>query len=214
MVFLFSGCASMSFKHSEYISFEGLEPLKISSDYSKYLPGRFELLNSAIFRYRNSRFAGLGVIRLDTSKESLDVVGFSHLGVMLFDLSLNKGKVTTRYIFPEFLKYENFSSIVLADIQKIYFDRLPPLNSKIKKEKYKIIFKDIRSKNRSLDYVFYGEGKFLSEKHFFEGRRKTWSVFYYDYEIKDGKIYPKAIVLKNYLYGYELIIISKEIRQS
>jgi hypothetical protein len=211
LVLLISGCTSLPFKHSTYISFKDLKAERVILDYSSKLPDKFELLNSALFRYWCFRFPGLGVTRINTSGDTLDIVGFNHLGVMLFDLSLNNGKVVSRYIFPEFTKHGDIAPVILGDIQKLYFDRVPPSGSLIRKDKYKVIFKDQR-KASTVEYVFSGEGEFLSRKNYYEGKKKIWSVFYYDYQLKDGKIYPKGIVLKNYRYGYELIVRLKEIR--
>lgn len=212
LAILLSGCSSIPFKHSDYLSFEGIDPKALSSEFSEKLPQRFELLSSADFRYSYFHFPALGVTRVDTVKNELNIAGFNHLGVMLFELGLDGlGKVDCKYALPEFTKHKDFAAFVLNDIKKIYFDRLPPRSAEVKKEKYRVIFRD-KFKDSVTEYVFAGEGRFLSEKNYYEKNRKIWSVFYYEYTLKDGKIYPEGIALRHYKYGYKLIIRLKEIR--
>lgn len=206
------GCSSIPFKHLDYTPFNGVDPQVLRSSFSDKLPQEFELLNSAIFRYLYFNFSALGITRIDTNKRILKVVGFNHLGVMLFELSLdNNGKVDCIYALPEFTKHGDFATAVLSDIKKIYFDRVPSLFAEVKKEKYRIVYRD-RLKDAVTDYVFSGEGRFLAEKNYYEKGRKIWSVFYYEYEFRDGKIYPKGIMFKQHKYGYKLLIRLKEIR--
>ena len=206
------GCTSLPFRHQNYLSFEGVDPQILRSSFSEKLPTKFELLNSAIFKYSYLSFPALGVTRVDTFNKTLNLAGFNHLGVMLFELSLDKeGKANCKYALPEFTKHKDFAAFVLNDVQKIYFDRVPPKSAKVKVEKRKIIFKDILN-DIETEYVFFGEGRFLAEKNYYEKKRKMWSVFYYEYVLQGGKIYPKGIVLRHYQYRYELIVRLKEIR--
>lgn len=205
------GCSSMPFKHADYLSFVGVDPQILRTDFVAKLPHEFEVLNSAIFRYRHMRFSALGVTAVDLDKSKLSTAGFNHLGVLLFDLTLNNDKIESRYIFPEFTKRGDFASVMLKDIKNIYFNRDPDSSLEVKKEKRKIVFrKDIEG--GFLEYVFSGEGRFLSEKNYYEKNKKVWSVSYYEYILNNGKVYPKYIALKHHKYGYDLIIKLKEIR--
>jgi hypothetical protein len=206
------GCSSVPFRHLDYLPLDGIDPQALRSDFSEKLPQEFELLNSAIFSYAHFHFSALGITRVDTPKKVLNVVGFSHLGIMLFELNLDKnGKVDCKYALPEFTKRGDFASAVLNDIKKIYFDRVPSSSAEVKQEKYKVVYRE-RIKDAVTEYVFAGEGRFLAEKNYYEKRRKIWSVLYYEYAFRDGKIYPQAIMLRHHKYGYKLIIRLKEIR--
>jgi len=206
------GCSSIPFRHLDYFSFDNIDPQTLRSNFSEELPQEFELLNSAIFRYSYLSFSALGVVRVDTFKKSLNLAGFNHLGVMLFELSYDSdGKMHCKYALPEFTKYKDFTSFVLNDIKRIYFGRVPSLGAQVRRERRRVVFRDFLE-DAVTEYVFSGEGQFLAEKNYYEKQRKIWSVFYYEYMFKDGKIYPAGIVLKHYKYGYKLIIKLKEIR--
>ena len=211
LIVFICGCSSIPFKHAEFLSLEGVDPQVLKADFAAKLPREFEVLNSAIFRYRHLRFSALGITRVDTDKRLLSTAGFNHLGILLFDLTLNNEKIESRYIFPEFTKRGEFASVMLKDVKNIYFNRAPNILTEAKKEKGKVIFRETL-KDGTLEYVFSGEGRFLAEKNYYESNKRIWSVSYYGYIFNNGKIYPKNIVLKHYKYGYDLIIKLKEIR--
>ena len=52
----------------------------------------------------------------------------------------------------------------------------------------------------------------LIEKRYYEKNRLLWSVFYYEYRQDHGKSYPAGIILRNYRFGYNLIVRLKEVR--
>jgi hypothetical protein len=62
-----------------------------------------------------------------------------------------------------------------------------------------------------IKYEFAGPGGHLVEKSYYEKNRLKWKVSYYEYERKDGRIYPVGIIYNNYLYGYSLTLKLKEI---
>lgn len=205
------GCSSIPFKHTHYLFLGETDPKVLRSDFSKKLPRNFELLNSATFNYAYFNFSALGILSADTSKKTLNISGFNHLGAMLFDIRLRSdGEVDCRYALPEFNKHKDFASFIANDIKKIYFDRVPSERAQVKRSRRRVIFKDLLN-GAITEYVFSGEGRFLAEKHYYEQRKKVWSVFYYAYILKDGKIYPQGIILKHHQYRYKLIIRLKEI---
>ncbi|HNW39636.1 MAG TPA: hypothetical protein PL125_06570 [Candidatus Omnitrophota bacterium] len=211
LIVFICGCSSIPFKHLSYVSFEEVDPQALRNDFLNKLPVEFELLNSTIFKYRHFNFSSLGITRVDTLNGNLNVAGFNHLGVKLFDLSLIDKKINCQYALPEFTRRGDFTTAAINDIKKIYFDRIPSPSAKVKKEKYRVIFKEQLEEGR-LEYVFSGEGNFLAEKNYYLKNRKIWSIFYYNYIFNNGKVFPEGILLKHYQYGYQLIVRLKEIR--
>jgi hypothetical protein len=208
---LICGCTSVPFRHSDYISFQNTSPQDLRINFSEKIPERFELLNGVVFKYKFRQISTFGITDVDTASKSLKVAGFNHLGVMLFDLALDNGDPQYRYVFPELNKKGNFAQVALGDIKNIYFDRIPSPGAQIKRDGNRIIFKEDYPDSR-VEYIFGGEGPFLAEKDFYENDRKIWSVSYYDYIFKAGLVFPKGIILRNYKYGYQLLVSLKEVR--
>jgi len=63
-----------------------------------------------------------------------------------------------------------------------------------------------------LEYVFAGVQQNLIEKRYYHDDQLLWTVSYYEYQRKEGKLYPGGIVLKHHQYHYQLIVRLKEIR--
>ncbi len=103
--------------------------------------------------------------------------------------------------------------MVGEDIRRIYFDLLPPPgdpvqpDAQVTKRRYEVVFRQ-----GELEYVFAGTGGYLVQKSCYNGFRLLWRVSYYEYQEKDGKIYPRGIILDNRKYGYRLIADLKEIQ--
>ena len=65
---------------------------------------------------------------------------------------------------------------------------------------------------RRIYFDMLPSGQAIIEKHYYEKNRKIWSVFYYDYLMNNGRLYPAGLILKHHRFGYNLIIRLKEVR--
>ena len=63
-----------------------------------------------------------------------------------------------------------------------------------------------------IEFVFAGSEGVLVEKRYIEGGGRIWSVSYYEYRRKNGKLYPDGIILDHHRYGYRLVVRLREIR--
>jgi hypothetical protein len=133
------------------------------------------------------------------------------VGIKLFELTGNRKEVRSSFVLNELLQRGDLPQAVGEDIRRIYFDLVPLAQAKIKKDKYRIIFSQPSGAGQ-MEYIFAGRNHWLIEKHYSEKNRKLWSVFYYDYLMDKGKLYPSALILKHHRFGYNLIIRLKEIR--
>lgn len=206
-----AGCATIPFQKINYVPLEGISPQMVRAKFAEKLPQRFELMNSTVFAYRHMKFSCLGPTRVDAKNQSFTVVGLNHVGVKLFEMSFNNELIDSKYVFPELTKHGDFAKAVCEDIKRIYLDRVPPVESNVIMEKYKLIF-CAPEKNGFLEFVFAGKDNLLIEKHYYMNGRKLWSVFYYEYIFKNGKLFPAGVVLRHYGYNYYLVVRLKEIR--
>ena len=206
-----AGCTTIPFKNISYVSLEGVNPQMARAQFSQRLPQRFELMNSTLFAYRHMKFSCLGPTRVDAKNKSFTVVGLNHVGVKLFEMDFNNELIDSKYVFPELTKHGDFAKAVCEDIKRIYLDRVPPVESNVILEKYKLIFR-APEKNGFLEYVFAGKDNLLIEKHCYMNGCKLWSVFYYEYIFKNGKLFPTGVILRHYGYNYYLVVRLKEIR--
>jgi hypothetical protein len=213
LVFSNAGCNTIPFQKINDVPLEGINPQMVRAQFAQRLPQKFELMNSTVFAYRHLKFSCLGPIRVDALNRSLTVVGLNQVGVKLFDLSVNHEVIESKYIFPELTKHGDFAKAVCEDIKRIYLDRLPPAESIAILKKYKLIFRAPK-RDGFFEYVFAGKDNLLIEKHCYMNGCKLWSVFYYEYIVKNGKVFPAGVILRHYGYNYCLVVRLKEIRES
>jgi hypothetical protein len=207
-----AGCAGIPFQKAERVPIGKIEPSEVKEQFALMLPEKFRIINSMVFEYKGEAVVSfIGYSDVDTLEKTFIVAGLHQIGIKLFELTGNNDKTELRFAVEEFTKRGNFAEAVAGDIKKIYFDRLPGAGAKASKEKYEIVF--ARNENgATIEHVFAGAGNLLVEKRCTVDNIAVWSVYYYEYRIENGKLYPAGIILENHKYDYRLILRLKEIR--
>lgn len=206
-----SGCSAIPFQKTSYIPMESYDPWSVAGQFKNKLPDNFMLINTIVFEYNWNKFSGIGYISVDAVEETFTVVCINPVGIKLFELSGAKDNIDSHFTFEQFTKKGNFTDTVGEDIRRIYFNLTPSAKAEINKKKFKIIFSE-PSGSGVVEYVFAGSGGYLTEKNYYEDDILNWQVSFYEYQEKDGKFYPKGIILKNFKYGYSLTIKLREIQ--
>ncbi len=208
---IISGCSSIPFKKTVYMPLGQVDPAFVLKRFEAGIPEKINLLNSIVFEYNWQEFLGIGQIAINTEKETFMLVCLNPMGMKLFELSGDKDSTERRFVMEMLAKKGDLAEAVGVDIRRIYFDLVPLPDAEIIKNKYEIIFKQT-SGNGRLEYVFAGVDGYLVKKKYYENKRPLWEVSYYEYQLKNGKLYPQGIILKNFKYDYRLIIRLKEIQ--
>ena len=206
-----SGCRSIPFKDIDYVALNDVNPDNLRLEFKTLLAQKLEVINSIVFEYKWHSFSALGYTRLDLENNTFEVSCINPVGIKLFELTGNRNEVKPTFVLKELLQRGDLPRAVGEDIRRIYFDLVPTAQAKIKKEKYRIIFSQ-PSGSGQMEYIFAGPQHWLIEKHYSEKKRKLWSVFYYDYLLDKGRLYPQNMILKHNYFGYNLIIRLKEVR--
>ena len=206
-----AGCAGIPFQKTERVPIGKIEPSEVKEQFALMLPEKFRIINSVVFEYKGEAFPFIGYSDVDTLEKTFTVVGLTQFGIKLLELTGNNDKTELRFAIEEFTKRGNFAEAVADDIKKIYFDRLPGAGAKASRGKYETVF--ARDENgATIEHVFAGAGALLVEKRCAVDNIAVWSVYYYEYRIENGKLYPAGIILENHKSGYRLILRLKEIR--
>ena len=205
------GCSSIPFKNIDYVALDNVNPENLRLEFKGSLAQKLEVINSIVFKYKWQSFSALGYTQLDLENNTFQVSCMNPVGIKLFELTGNRNEVKPNFVLKEFLQRGDLPRAVGEDIRRIYFDMLPSAKAKIEKEKYRIIFSQPSGAGQ-MQYIFAGSQHWLIEKHYSEKNRKLWSVFYYDYIMNKGRLYPASLILKHHYFGYNLIIRLKEVR--
>jgi hypothetical protein len=210
MLVLMTGCESIPFQKAHDAPYSSADPAAIRAAFQAGIPRRLRLLNTIVFEYNWKTFSGIGFVDVDTAERTCNLVCINQMGVKLFELSIDKDSIQTRFALPEFTSKGNFAKMVGEDIKRIYFDLVPSAKAEFEKNKFSVVFRQ-REGEGTAEYVFSGPDRHLTEKTYYEKGSPVWRVSFYEYLNKDGKIYPGGTILKNYLYGYRLIVRLKEV---
>lgn len=205
-----TACGGIPFQKTTSEPLDSVEPRALVEKFKSNSPENFRLINTIVFEYNWNKLSAIGYIDVDTIKQTFTVVCINHVGIKLFELSGDRNRIETHFVLGQFSEKGNFANAVGEDIRRIYFDLIPSSEAKVKKKKYQVRFIE-PSAAGVVEYVFAGAEGYLVEKGYYEEDMLSWKVSYYEYQQKDGIIYPAGIILKNYKYGYTLTIKLKEI---
>ncbi len=211
VVGLITGCVSVPFREAAEVPLDSSDPRTVVEGFREATPESFQLLSSIVFEYNWLTVAGIGVLDINAADGLYKVVCMNHLGVKLFEFEGNRNGLISQFAIEPLARQGNIAAAVGDDIKRIYFDLTPSADARITVRKHKMIFRQ-RSGRGALEYEFAGAGGGLARKTYREDERAVWRVSYYEYERKDGKLYPMGIILSNYRHGYRLIVRQKEIR--
>ena len=212
IIFAFNaGCRSIPFKSIDYVTLSNLNPDTVRQEFASFLAQKLEVINSIVFQYKWQSFFALGYTKLDLENNTFQVSCMNPVGIKLFELTGNRNEIKSTFVLKELLQRGDLPNAVGEDIRRIYFNMLPGAQAKVQKEKYRIIFTQ-PSGIGEIKYVFAGPEHWLIEKHYFEKNHKLWSVFYYNYLMRNGRLYPSELILKHHRFGYNLVLRLKEVR--
>jgi hypothetical protein len=188
-----------------------VDPQLALKEFASSLPDRFQVINTIVFKYKWHSFSALGYIDVNSELKTFAVSCMNPVGIKLFELSGDKDSISTNFVLKELLAKGDLPRVVGEDIRRIYFDNVPSQEAKAQKDRYRVIFSE-PSGSGVMKYIFAGSQAMLIEKRYYEKNRLFWSVFYYEYRQDHGKFYPAGIMLRNYRFGYNLIVRLKEVR--
>ncbi len=206
-----AGCSTISLRKVNYVALDNIDPQAVRREFALVIPQRLQVINTIVFQYKWLSFSALGYTDVNRNEKTFAVSCLNPVGIKLFELSGDSNSVKPGFVLKELLKKGDLPRVVGEDIRRIYFDTVPAPEAKVEKQKYKIIFSQPYGAG-SMKYVFAGSQKLLIEKSYYEKKHCAWRVFYHEYRLDHGKFYPSVILLKNYRFGYNLIIRLKEVR--
>jgi hypothetical protein len=208
-----TGCATAPFPNPEPFSAAGVEPAAIPARFAERLAPRFEQVNAVVFRFWGREMAAMGMVSVDRPARSFAVACLTPIGVKLFDVVCEQGRIEGRVALPELEKRGgNLAQAAGADLARAYFDWSPPEGSPHKMQKGRLVF-SAKDATGTTDYCYaWGDGR-LAEKIRRERGHVSWKVEYRAYQEKDEGLVPSGMVIANRHYGYRLVVSAREVRR-
>ena len=210
MVLHMTGCMKIPFREAARVPMSSRDAGRMVDRFKERMPVNFQLLSTVVFLYNWSQFSGIGYLDINGETRAFKAVGINPMGVKLFELSGDEQGVVTHFALDALTRRGDLARAVGEDIRRIYFDLVPPPDATVRRKKYEIIFSRTLEAGR-IEHVFAGPGGELVEKRYYRDGTMDWRISYYEYQKQDGKSYPRGIILKNYRYGYRLLVKQKEL---
>ena len=207
---LCAGCATQPFEPVAMVPLEYHDAKNVYDAVRSSLPTQFAALTSVVFAYRGRSMLVLGYTEVDATAGTFSVVAMTPLGMKLFELHGDKAGVESFFVVPELSRKVNPIDTIAEDIRNMYLDLLPDQATVYEEREDAVVFKNCVKDGR-LAYVLGGDPPVLVEKRLCDKDGTIWCVTYHEYIERDGKLYPKGIILRHHRYGYRLIIRLKEI---
>lgn len=207
-VFLASGCAHIPIKS---VSLE--ETRALLDNFQSRLANKYEILNLVVFKYRFFSISSLGMTSVDLAKDHLAVAGVTPVGITLFRVVSDGGKITESFVVPELAKRGDVARVVAGNIRDIYFDLSPAQVMSACSRDGKVYFKTQLQDRSQKEYVFSDEERTLLEKRLYKDGKLFWRIFYSGWLAdSSGKIHPEEVRLLHRAYKYQLLLNLKEVR--
>jgi len=209
LFWLLAGCAELPFPPGDLVPLGTTEPATVVEKYQRATPEKFSQLNSIVFEIAGQKFLGIGFLDIDRTDRTFRVICLNPMGVKLFDLSGDDHGTTLNFAIEPLTRFGDIATAVGNDIRRIYFGLAPRRNATPRVGSRRITFGG-GVPDGYQEHVYAGRDGDLVEKRMYDDRSISWSVGYFDYQEREGKRFPRGIVLTDYRGGYQLTIREKE----
>jgi hypothetical protein len=185
--------------------------------YGNTLPSRFEAMHTVIVAIKphwwwpTIRQATIGCSTVDRTTRSYEVTCLSPLGMKLFNVSCTNGTISGAILLPMKDKQEPMVQAIGSAISRAYLDMTPgPGATAVRRGDDFVMSRS--TGNLRTDYTFSGTNAFLTSKEYFDGRKKTMTITYGDYQATTNASFPGRMSLRDHGNGYSLLFFLEEFR--
>jgi hypothetical protein len=208
---LIAGCAKEPFEPNPTPVLQSPQPAAMRDTFARTLPNGFTSDDTIIIQapFHND-LAVLGVLRVDRSKGTFELVALNHMGIKLFDLRGDRKDVSLVFVLPPLVGLKDILLSIAHDIQHMYIDLIPASGAE-----ETIHSKDVKFTQETPDgtviYKFGGDPSILLEKRLTGFFGTIWRVRYFRYTSESGGLYPRGIVMDNSRYHYRIIVKNRDV---
>ena len=205
-----TGCATVPFPAPEPFSVADGAWEEIPARFEARLAPKYEQVNAVVFRFRMREMAALGYAAVDLPARSFSVVCLNPVGIKLFDVVCDHGRIEGHFVAPEIEKRGgDLAQAAGVDLQRAYFDWSPPAGTPHRIRNGRLVFSAEDETGRT-EYRYAGPDGRLAEKVRMEKGRVQWIVEYRGFRQDENGWIPSGIVIHNRQYGYRLVVSARE----
>ena len=208
------GCSTTNpFKRSPLPLLPDKKPDQLLENFRKRQSRSFSALSGIVFNWHSQKVSSLCVVKVNHTNRKISVLGMNLMGVKLFEAAgdAQKAKLLFSALDMKLKRPNAFAEIMIKDISRIYFDKIPTGTYSIIREDKEIIFSSFPSKSQVFKYYFGGSPVVLLKKQAFDDNSLLWQIDYYNYKKNEELLIPHSVFLQNKKYDYYLEIRLKEL---
>jgi hypothetical protein len=191
-----------------------LDPQAVRALVDSYVRGnalRMQAVQSVVMSWRHRPFTALGWFRYDREQGTFTLVGLNPAGASLFSLSEAGGQAAGAFAALPGGDPAAWTRAMAQDVRRIYFDGVPRLDDDVRASGSGVVLTRRTADGIELRLNLAAD-PLRSEAEWLAGGRRVGTTIYEDYETRGALRVPMRIVHRNRVYGYELVIRTKEIQ--
>ncbi len=187
------------------------EAREIGESYRKSAPLRMQAVQSVVMSWRHRPLTALGWLRYDREPCSFALMGLSPAGATLFSLSESGAEAAGSFAALPGGDPKAWTAAMAADVRRIYCDGIPRADDEARGASGEAVL--LRRLPDGVELrLRLARTPLRCEAEWRRGGRRIGTTLYEDYEAHGALQVPRRIVHRNQVYGYELLIRTKEIQ--
>lgn len=205
LLLLAGGCAGVPFARTELTPTLPLSAAQLSGGIWSAGSGSLLIRQSALFELAGMRVPIAGVMKLDLAGKSARLVGMNDMGVKLYDISVDAASSQAHFVIPELARYPGFAEAVAASVRRIFLAPHPSPDDALERTSERYLLTRESGAGGALRFSFGGADAQLLETSC-RGPAESWRVRYYQYQRRQGRLFPGGIVLDDDRANYRLTL--------
>lgn len=202
---LLSACATVPFARTELTPTVPRSAAALSGALWSSGTGSLLIRQSALFELEGMRVPIAGIMKLDLTAKVARLVGMNDMGVKLYDISVDAVSSQAHFIIPDLARYPGFGEAVAVSVRRIFLTPEPSAGDTLERTPTSYLLTRENGAEGTVRFTFGGADALLLEKSC-RGAAESWRVRYYQYQRRQGHLFPGGIVLDDDRAGYRLTL--------
>ena len=206
-----AGCAPAPFVADPLPPLQNPNPATLRDTFLRAMPRQFVSEDSIIIQAPfHHDMAALGVMRVDRTAGTFELVVMNQTGLKLLAMSGNRSGVVVNFAIGPLMQHKDLLQLVGRDVGRIFLDEVPSSAQGARIGSNSVQFRDKQS-DGTVYYEFGGDPPVLLEKWADGFFGSIWRVRYYHYAPHPGGLYPRGIVMDNAQLHYRIIVKNRDV---
>ena len=205
MALLITACTTVPFVPTELIPTTQQSAAELSGALWSSGRGALMIRQSALFEFEGARVPIAGLMKLNLVGKGARLVGMNDMGVKLFDISVDATSSQPNFIIPDLASYPGFPEAVALSVRRIFLAPEPSPEDTFERTSTTYLITGKTGDGGTIRFTFGGAEAQLLEKTW-RGVAESWRVRYYQYQRRQGQLFPGGILLEDERAGYRLTL--------